>query len=333
MKRECVSAGGGLLDYIPLEQPIVDLEEKIALLRRMAATQRLDLDADIKKLEHEVSALQTQIFSRLTAYETVQLSRHPLRPNGLDTINHICSKFVEFHGDRNFYDDPAIVGGVAELDGWQVVVITHQKGRGTSDNIARNFGMPKPEGYRKALRLMMMADKFKLPIITLIDTPGAYPGVGAEERGQSEAIGRCIMTMSQLQVPIITVVIGEGGSGGALAIGVANRVHMLEYAIYSVISPEGCASILLKDAEQATAAAESLQLTAAGARRLNLVDSVIVEPCGGGHRDADAVAQSIKQTLRQDLQQLMRLTPAQLRQQRAEKFRAVSFFTTAANAC
>lgn len=317
------------MEYIPLEQPIIELEEKIALLRRMAATSALDLDADIKKLEREVKQLRLQIFSRLNAYETVQLSRHPLRPNGLDIITRICSVFLEFHGDRAFFDDPAIVGGVAELDDWSVVIIAHQKGRGTSDNIARNFGMPKPEGYRKALRLMQLAAKFNLPIVTLIDTPGAYPGVGAEERGQSEAIGRSILTMACLQVPIITVVIGEGGSGGALAIGAANRVHMLEYAIYSVISPEGCASILLKDAEQAEQAAETLQLTAAGAQRLKLIDSVIAEPGGGGHRDLDGVVHSIKQTLLQDLRELSRLSPAKLQTQREQKFRAVSFFTDA----
>ncbi len=315
------------MDYIPLERPIVDLEEKIALLRRMDAAQSLNLDADIKKLARQVKELRTQIFSRLSAYETVQLSRHPLRPNGLDIIAQICKTFIEFHGDRNFFDDPAIVGGIAELGDWHVVIIAHQKGRGTSDNIARNFGMPKPEGYRKALRLMMMADKFNLPIITLIDTPGAYPGVGAEERGQSEAIGRNIMTMTQLQVPVTTVVIGEGGSGGALAIGVANRVHMLEYAVYSVISPEGCASILLKNAEQAEQAAASLRLTAAGARHLKLVDSVIDEPSGGAHRDCSAVAQNIKRTLQRDLEELTRLSPAQLQAQRAEKFRAVNFFS------
>ena len=314
------------MDYIPLERPIVDLEEKIALLRRMDAAQSLNLDADINKLERQVKELRLQIFSRLNAYETVQLSRHPLRPNGLDIIAQICKTFIEFHGDRNFFDDPAIVGGIAEFDEWCVVIVAHQKGRGTSDNIARNFGMPKPEGYRKALRLMTTADKFNLPIITLIDTPGAYPGVGAEERGQSEAIGRSIMMMAQLQVPIITVVIGEGGSGGALAIGVANRVHMLEYAIYSVISPEGCASILLKDAKQAEQAAESLRLTAAGARHLELVDSVIDEPSGGAHRDLAASAQNIRQTIRRDLEELTRLSPAQLQEQRAEKFRAVSFW-------
>ena len=314
------------MDCIPLEQPIVDLEEKIVLLRRMASTQSLDLDADIKKLERQAEELRTQIFSHLTAYEMVQLSRHPMRPNGLDIIGCICTTFIECHGDRNFFDDPAIVGGLAQLDDWRVVFITHQKGRGTNDNIARNFGMPKPEGYRKALRLMQLATKFNLPIITLIDTPGAYPGVGAEERGQSEAIGRSIMTMAQLQVPIITVVIGEGGSGGALAIGVANRVHMLAYAIYSVISPEGCASILLKDAEQAEQAAESLQLTAASAHRLELIDSIIAEPDGGAHRNLDHVAQNIKHTLLHDLQELTRLSPAQLQAQREQKLRAVGFF-------
>ncbi len=292
----------------------------------MAATQAIDLDTDIEKLERQVEELRTQIFHRLSAYETVQLSRHPSRPNGLDLIKRMCMNFIEFHGDRNFFDDPAIVGGIAELEHWRVVVVAHQKGRGTSDNIFRNFGMPKPEGYRKALRLMMMANKFKLPIITLIDTPGAYPGVGAEERGQSEAIGRSIMMMAQLQVPVITVVIGEGGSGGALAIGVANSVHMLEYAVYSVISPEGCASILLKDAERAESAAESLQLTAAGARRLQLVDSIIDEPSGGAHRDPARVAQSIKLTVLHDLEEFSHLSPRQLQEQRAAKFRAVSFF-------
>lgn len=319
------------MEHIPLEQPIVDLEEKIALLRQMAASQSLDLGQDIKKLEQQVRKLRKQIFSNLTAYETTQLSRHPRRPNSLDIIEQMCTSFTEFHGDRNFYDDPAIIGGLAELDTRAVMVIGHQKGRGTGGNIARNFGMPKPEGYRKAIRLMLMAEKFGLPLITLIDTPGAYPGVGAEERGQSEAIGHSIMIMSRLQIPIVAVVIGEGGSGGALAIGVANRVHMLEHAIYSVISPEGCASILLKNSDQAAKSAEALRLTAYHAQQLNLIDKLIAEPLGGGHREPGKMMDKIKQVIVTDLKEMAKLTPQEILVQREKKLASIKFFTETNN--
>lgn len=314
------------MEHIPLEQPIVDLEEKIALLHRMAVSQSLNLSQDIRKLERQVQKLRKQIFSNLTAYETTQLSRHPRRPNSLDIVEGMCTSFTEFHGDRNFYDDPAIIGGLAELDTRAVIIIGHQKGRGTGDNIARNFGMPKPEGYRKAMRLMFMAEKFGLPLITLIDTPGAYPGVGAEERGQSEAIGRSIMVMSRLQIPTVAVVIGEGGSGGALAIGVANRVHMLEHAIYSVISPEGCASILLKNSDQAAQSAEALRLTAYHARQLNLIDTVITEPLGGGHREPEKMIDKIKRVITNDLRGLSRLSSQEVLAQRGKKLASIKFF-------
>lgn len=321
-----VSSVEGNLQHIPLEQPIVDLEKRITLLRQMAGTQGLDLGRDISELEQKAQDLRVQIFANLSAYETTQLSRHPQRPNSLDVINRICDSFIELHGDRKFYDDPAIVGGLAQLDEQPVMIIGHQKGRGTNDNLMRNFGMPKPEGYRKALRFMQLAEKFRLPIITLIDTPGAYPGVGAEERGQSEAIGHNITVMSRLRIPIITVVIGEGGSGGALAIGVANRVHMLRHAIYSVISPEGCASILFKDSAQAPLAAEALQLTADRALSLHLIDSIIPEPLGGGHRAIDEVANNIKDTLLADLKTLGKFSATKIVAQRQQRLSAITFF-------
>ena len=315
------------MQHIPLEQPIVDLENRITLLRQMAGTQGLDLEHDISELEEKARALRVQIFTNLTAYETTQLSRHPQRPNSLDIIKRICSSFTELHGDRQFYDDPAIVGGLAQLDKQPVMIVGHQKGRGTNDNLTRNFGMPKPEGYRKALRFMKLAEKFSLPIITLIDTPGAYPGVGAEERGQSEAIGRNITVMSRLRVPIITVVIGEGGSGGALAIGVGDRVHMLRHAIYSVISPEGCASILFKDSAQAPLAAEALQLTAERALSLQLIDGIIPEPLGGGHLDVTMIADNIKNTLLADLKTLGKISTTRIVAQRPQRLSAITFFT------
>lgn len=322
-----VLSAGGNLQHIPLEQPIVDLEKRIALLRQMAGTQGLDLDRDISELEQKVQDLRVQIFTNLTAYETTQLSRHPQRPNSLDIIKLICSSFTELHGDRKFYDDPAIVGGIAQLDKQPLMIIGHQKGRGTNDNLARNFGMPKPEGYRKALRFMQVAEKFNLPIVTLIDTPGAYPGVGAEERGQSEAIGHNITVMSRLRVPIITIVIGEGGSGGALAIGVADRVYMLRHAIYSVISPEGCASILFKDSALAPLAAEALQLTADRALSLQLVDGIIPEPLGGGHHASTEVADNIKSTLLTDLKELRKVSATKIVAQRQQRLSTITFFT------
>ena len=308
------------MEYIPLEKPIADLETKIDELRRMATVQSINLDQEIHDLEARAHTLRVEMFSRLGAYETTQLSRHPRRPNTLELISALFSEFVELHGDRNFFDDPAIVSGLATFEGRSVVVIGHQKGRGTKDNIYRNFGMPRPEGYRKALRIMNMAERFGMPILTFIDTPGAYPGVGAEERGQSEAIAKNIMIMSTLKVPIISIVVGEGGSGGALALGVANKVHMLRYSIYSVISPEGCASILMKDASNAAAAAEALKLTAPSALELGVIDCIIAEPEGGAHRSIEITARNIRQQLISDLEELGHLSGPEMREHRIKKF-------------
>ena len=298
------------MDYIPLEKPVAELEQKIEELRRMATSQAINLDVEINDLEHKAQILRKQLFSNLTAYESTQLSRHPRRPNSLELINAMCSTFVELHGDRNFLDDHAIVGGLATLEGQSVIIIGHQKGRGTKDNIFRNFGMPRPEGYRKALRLMSMAERFKLPIITLIDTPGAYPGIDAEQRGQSEAIAKNIMVMSRLKVPIVTVVVGEGGSGGALALAVANRVHMLRCSVYSVISPEGCASILI---------------TSKNALEFGVIDSIIDEPEGGAHRSIDTTASNIKERIIADLVVLNKMTGDQLREDRIKKYLKMGF--------
>jgi acetyl-CoA carboxylase carboxyl transferase subunit alpha len=311
------------MDYIPLEKPIADLEHKIDELRRLASGQAVNLDQEILQLEERAQRLRHEMFSRLSSYETTQLSRHPRRPNSLELIGAMCSEFVELRGDRNFLDDKAIVGGLAKLDGRSLMVIGHQKGRGTKDNIHRNFGMPRPDGYRKALRLMSMAERFKLPILTFIDTPGAYPGVDAEARGQSEAIAKNIMVMSRLTVPIVSVVVGEGGSGGALALGVANCVHMLQFAVYSVISPEGCASILMKDASMAPAAAEALKITARHAFDLKVIDSIIEEPEGGAHRSVDLTAQRIKERVCADFDTLTSMSPAELKDQRFKKYMAM----------
>ena len=313
------------MEYIPLEKPVADLEAKIDELRRMVTVQSVNLDDEIGELEQRAQTLRREMFSRLTAYETTQLSRHPRRPNALELIGAMCSNFVELHGDRNFLDDKAIVAGLGVFDGRSVAIIAHQKGRGTKDNILRNFGMPKPEGYRKALRVMSMAERFGLPILTLIDTPGAYPGVGAEERGQSEAIAKNIMVMSRLCVPIVAVVVGEGGSGGALALGVANRVHMMQYAIYSVISPEGCASILMKEAANASVAAEALKLTAPHALELGVIDSIIAEPEGGAHRSTELTASNIKATIAKDLDQLCTLSGEALKEHRMQKFMQLGY--------
>jgi acetyl-CoA carboxylase carboxyl transferase subunit alpha len=308
------------MDYIPFEQPLAELEMRIDELRRMSVTQAINLNSEISDLETLSDQLRDAMFLKLTAYESTQLSRHPKRPTTKDILSLICSSFIELHGDRNFYDDPAIVGGIGKVEGHSMVLIGHQKGRGTKDNIARNFGMPKPEGYRKALRLMSLAERLSLPIVTFIDTPGAYPGIDAEERGQSEAIGKNIMVMAKLKVPVICIVLGEGGSGGALAIGVGNRVHMMQYSIYSVISPEGGASILLKDATKAHQMAEALQLTSPSALKFGVIDSIIPEPPGGAHRDPELVAAKIKKTILENLSELSKLSPDELREQRMEKF-------------
>lgn len=318
------------MDYIPLEKPIIDLEIKIAELKKTSVTQALDNSDEVAALEAELQRTVKRIFDNLTPYQMVQISRHPQRPNSLELIDFVTDQFVECHGDRNFFDDPAIVGGLAQIGERGVVIIGHQKGRGTKDNIYRNFGMPRPEGYRKALRLMSLAERMRLPIVTFIDTPGAYPGVGAEERGQSEAIGKNILVMSRLKVPILSFVIGEGGSGGALALGVANSVIMLQNATYSVISPEGCASILFKDASRADKAANALKLNADYAKSFGVADRVIEEPTGGAHRDPKALGQVIRQTIESELDQLCRLSPKELEYQRQEKFLSMGKFSETA---
>ncbi|CAK0761610.1 acetyl-CoA carboxyltransferase subunit alpha [Gammaproteobacteria bacterium] len=292
------------LSYLDFEQPIAELEAKIAALRVAGEDATINISDEINHLESKCQTLTESIFSPLSAWQISQIARHPQRPYTIKYIEHIFSDFEELHGDRAFSDDPAIVGGVGRLEGRPVMIIGHQKGHETREKIRRNFGMPRPEGYRKALRLMEMAERFRLPILTFIDTPGAYPGVGAEERSQSEAIARNLKVMAGLRTPIVCTVIGEGGSGGALAIGVGDRLVMLEYSIYSVISPEGCASILWKSAEKAAEAAEALGLTAARLKELGLVDQIIPEPLGAAHRNVETMAARIKRVLQENLSQL-----------------------------
>ena len=294
------------LNYLDFELPIAELEAKIEELRTVSRAGELDLglEEEVSRLKEKNVELTEKIFSELGAWQVSQLARHPLRPYTRDYIERIFTEFDELEGDRAFANDPAILGGVARLDGEPVMVIGQQKGRDTAEKIKRNFGMPKPEGYRKALRLMEMAERFKMPIFTFIDTPGAYPGVGAEERGQSEAIARNLKVMAALKVPTVCTVIGEGGSGGALAIGVGDRVNMLQYSTYSVISPEGCASILWKSAEKAPLAAEAMGVTAQRVKELDLINTVIEEPLGGAHRNYDAMAKSLKAQLKRDLAEL-----------------------------
>jgi acetyl-CoA carboxylase carboxyl transferase subunit alpha len=292
------------LNFLPFEQPVAELEAKIEELRHVGDDNEINIADEIEHLQQKSRALTEQIFSSLTPWQISQLSRHPLRPYFLDYARRIFDEFQELHGDRTYADDKAIVGGVARLEGRAVVIIGHQKGRDTKDKIYRNFGMPRPEGYRKALRLMQLAERFGLPIFTFIDTPGAYPGVGAEERGQSEAIAKNLQVMAGLKVPIVATVTGEGGSGGALAIGVGDRLIMLQYSTYSVISPEGCASILWKSAEKAQLAAEAMAITSARLYDLGLVDAVVPEPLGGAHRDIDEMARSLRRTLIEVLAEL-----------------------------
>ena len=294
------------LNFLDFEQPIAELEAKIDELHYIGDDADVNINDEIHKLKEKSSTLTESIFSSLTPWQVSQLARHPQRPYTLDYITRVFTDFEELHGDRHYADDHAIVGGVARLDGKPVMVIGQQKGRDTKEKLQRNFGMPRPEGYRKALRLMEMAERFNMPILTFIDTPGAYPGIGAEERGQSEAIAKNLKVMARLRVPIICTVIGEGGSGGALAIGVGDRTLMLQYSTYSVISPEGCASILWKSAEKASEAAEALGITSGRLYELGLVDSVIPEPLGGAHRDVDAMAGTIKQSLLKNIDALAR---------------------------
>ncbi len=294
------------MNFLDFEQPIAELEAKIDELRFVGDDSEINLSDEIERLQEKSRALTKQIFSDLTAWQVAQLARHPQRPYALDYISRVFTDFQELHGDRMYRDDPAIVCGLARLDGRAVAVIAHQKGRDTKEKLKRNFGMPKPEGYRKALRIMKLAERFGMPIVTLIDTPGAYPGIGAEERGQSQAIAQNLFEMSNLRTPLVCTVIGEGGSGGALAIGVGDRMLMLEYSIYSVISPEGCASILWKSADKASVAAEAMGITSRRLKQLGLIDAVIDEPLGGAHRDADSMAETLKKTINDTLRQVER---------------------------
>jgi len=292
------------LNFLDFEQPIAELEAKIEELRYVGDDSELNIGEEIGRLQAKSQSLTKSIFSNLSPWQVAQLARHPQRPYTLDYIEAICTDFQELHGDRMYADDPAIVGGLARLEGRPVMIIGHQKGRDVKSRMRRNYGMPKPEGYRKALRLLNMAEKFQIPVITLIDTPGAYPGVGAEERGQSEAIARNLLVMSRLTVPIVALVIGEGGSGGALAIGVSDRLLMLQYGVYSVISPEGCASILWNNAAKAEQAATSMGITADRLHKLGLVDEILQEPLGGAHRDPQGMAEVIKNALLSHLDSL-----------------------------
>jgi acetyl-CoA carboxylase carboxyl transferase subunit alpha len=311
-------------DELEFEKPLLELENRIAELR--ASEEPLEARDEIAKLEERLARQQQRVYAGLSAWQRAQIARHPKRPHTLDLINLLLEDWVELHGDRVFGDDKAIVGGLATFDGEPVVLIGHQKGRDTRENIARNFGMPHPEGYRKALRLMQLAAKFSKPIITFIDTPGAYPGLGAEERGQAEAIARNLREMAGLPTPVICVVTGEGGSGGALAIGVGNRVLMLEYAIYSVISPEGCAAILWGDAAKAPEAAELMRVTAPDLLKLGVIDAIVPEPVGGAHRNWEATAASLRAALRDQLWQLKSKSEAELVEERHEKFRRIGVF-------
>lgn len=313
-------------NYLDFEQPIAELEAKIEELRYVGDDTEINIGEEISKLEEKSRSLTKSIFGKLNSWQTSKLARHPMRPYTLDYVDRIFTDFQELHGDRVFGDDQALIGGIARLDGMPVMIIGHQKGRDTKENIRRNFGMPRPEGYRKAMRLMKMAEQFRMPVITFIDTPGAYPGVGAEERGQSEAIARNLLVMSDLRTPIICTVIGEGGSGGALAIGVGDRVMMLEYSTYSVISPEGCASILWKSADKAQDAAEAMGITAKRLQELGLIDQIIREPLGSAHRDIDATARNIKQALVDSLENFEKIGLDKLMELRYERLTSYGQF-------
>jgi acetyl-CoA carboxylase carboxyl transferase subunit alpha len=314
------------LKFLDFEQPIAELEARIDALKFVSEDSELNIGEEIERLKNKSETLTRSIFSNLSAWQIAQLARHPQRPYTLDYVERCFTDFDELHGDRMYADDHSLVGGIARLEGEPVVIVGHQKGRDTKERMWRNYGMARPEGYRKALRLMRLAEKFGLPLITLIDTAGAYPGIGAEERGQSEAIARNLFTMSNLAVPIVSIVTGEGGSGGALAIGVADRVLMLEYSIYSVISPEGCASILWKSAENAELAAEAMGITATRLRSLGLVDDVIPEPLGGAHRDPQATAGAVKAGLISALAELRKLPLDALLAQRRQRLASYGVF-------
>ncbi len=319
-------------NYLEFEKPLEELELKIEDLKRISDGKDLDLSGEIRKLEKKAKDLRTEIFSNLSPWQKTLVARHPDRPYTLDYIAMMTADFVELHGDRRFADDKAVVGGLARIQDMPVVIIGHQKGRGTKERIRRNFGQPHPEGYRKAMRLMELAEKFKRPIVTLIDTPGAYPGIGAEERGQAEAIAFNLMSMSRLRVPIVAVVIGEGGSGGALALSVADRIYMLEHSVYSVISPEGCAAILWKKngsdlaPDDFSRAADALKLTAQDLLRFKVIDEVITEPLGGAHRDPDQAAKTIGEKIVASLDELRTKTPGKLLEERYKRLRRIGSF-------
>ena len=314
------------LKFLEFEQPIAELEAKIEELRFVGDDSEVNINEEVARLKEKSAALTKNIFSKLSAWQIAQVARHPMRPYTADYLKALVPDFQELHGDRMYADDPAIIGGVGRIDGRAVMFIGHQKGRDTKERVRRNYGMPKPEGYRKAQRLMKMAEKFSLPIVTFIDTPGAYPGVGAEERGQSEAIAYSLFLMARLKTPIISVVIGEGGSGGALAIGVCDRLMMLQYSIYSVISPEGCASILWKSPEKAEDAAEAMRITADSLSEFGLVDEILPEPLGAAHRDPAATAEGIRNALLQSIDKLEKLDPDQLLADRQKRLASIGQF-------
>jgi acetyl-CoA carboxylase carboxyl transferase subunit alpha len=311
-----------ILDF---ERPIIDLEKKISELRGLSRG-AVDFTSEIRKLEQKARRLQKEVFADLSAQQKVQLARHPARPYMSDYLQFLMDDFVELHGDRSFRDDPAIVGGLAQFDEWEVLVLGHQKGRNTKDNMHRNFGMARPEGYRKATRLMRLASRWRRPILCFIDTPGAYPGLGAEERGQAEAIAKALQVMASLECPMISIVIGEGGSGGALALGVTDRILMLEYSIYSVISPEGCASILWRDPAKIGEAATQLKLTAPDLFALGICDEIIPEAAGGAHRNPPVTASRLRASLKTHLRELCELPPSELIERRYQKFRKMGSF-------
>jgi acetyl-CoA carboxylase carboxyl transferase subunit alpha len=313
--------------FLEFEQPIAELDAKIEELRYVQNESAVDISEEIERLDEKSQQLTKEIYSRLTPWQVTQIARHPQRPYTLDYVNDLFTDFHELHGDRAFADDLSIVGGLARFHGQACKVFGHQKGRDTKERAARNFGMSRPEGYRKALRLMRLAEKFRLPVFTFVDTPGAYPGIGAEERGQSEAIGHNIFEMAQLEVPIIVTIIGEGGSGGALALSVGDQVLMLQYSVYSVISPEGCASILWKTAERAAEAAEALGITAHRLKALGLVDKIVSEPVGGAHRDPKAMSASLKRALGDALRQVADLKPKELLDRRYDRLQSYGRFS------
>lgn len=314
---------------LEFEKPIIELEARINDLKKTGKSKKIDIEPDIKKIEQKIEKMKEEIYSNLTDWQRVQIARHPNRPYTLDYIQLMTSEFIEIHGDRLFADDMALVAGFAKLNGQMIVILGHQKGRDTKDNIRRNFGCAHPEGYRKAMRVMKLAEKFRLPVVALIDTPGAYPGVGAEERGQAQAIAENLMDMAGLKTPVIAVVIGEGGSGGALGVGVADRVLMLQNAYYSVISPEGCASILWRSSTKAADAANALKLTGEHLLKFGIIDEVVPEPQGGAHRDPEVMAATLKKFILKNIKDLMGLSCDELLEKRYEKFRRIGLVAEA----